>query len=140
MDDTFSIVSGIEDPDNLYSKEHKDNEDKEDNDQTGGRRKRRTTAGKQRISYVRDGKRITYLRGSRSRSRSRSRSPTRSTGGTCRTKDQITPGTCGYPTMAQVDQYSDDGQDIKKTVNGVTRYLERDNEDGQYYWVKASGK
>jgi hypothetical protein len=42
--------------------------------------------------------------------------------------------------MAQVDQYSDDGQDIKKTVNGVTRYLERDDQDGQYYWVKASGK
>lgn len=139
MDDTFSIVSGIEDQDNLYSKQHKDK-----SDQTGGRRKKRTTGGKQRISYTRDGKRITYLRGprsaSRSRSRSRSRSASPSAGGTCRTKDQVTPGTCGYPTMAQVDQYSDDGQDIKKTVNGVTRYLERDDEDGQYYWVKASGK
>lgn len=121
MDDTYSIVSGIEDQENLYS---------------SGGGKRKAARGK-RITYVRDGKRITYTRPSRSRSASRSRSRSRSRG-PCGTDDKIKPGTCGFPTMAQVDQYSDDGQNIRKTVNGVTRYLESDPMDGQYYWVKGT--
>ena len=134
--DTYSIFSGVEDPENLYS------------NQSGGR-------AKETITYRRGGKKITYTRRKRKSSRgsakkatkkrsrrgsrrgSRSRSRSRSRGG-CKTSHKIAPGTCGFPTLAQVDQYSDDGEDIKKTVRGVTRYLEYDSTDGKYYWIKTN--